>query len=247
MADEPEVKAEVIHQQMEETRSNLQAKLETLEQQVKDTVQEATEAVTDTVATVKETVKETVETVKETVEETVDSVKETFNLSRHVQEHPWPAFACATAVGFVGTRLALRLMPDRTAGAAPTAAPTYSPISAIASAPSVPSAPSAPEEKRSSWWSWLVDHYSEELDKIKGLAVATAGGILREMLTENVQPEFGQRVKEVIDGFTTKLGGQPIEGPILLPVSSPTPPPLAERRPEDYTPRTERFTGTSSR
>jgi ElaB/YqjD/DUF883 family membrane-anchored ribosome-binding protein len=244
MANEPEVKAEVIHQQMEETRSNLQAKLETLEQQVKDTVQEATEAVTDTVATVKETVKETVETVKETVEETVDSVKETFNLSRHVQEHPWPAFACATAVGFVGTRLLQRWAPDRTAAAAPTAAPTYTPISAIASAPSTPS---APEEKRGSWWSWLVDHYGDELDKIKGLAVATAGGILREMLTENVQPEFGQRVKEVIDGFTTKLGGQPIEGPILLPVSSPTPPPAAERKPEDYTPRTGRFTGTSSR
>jgi ElaB/YqjD/DUF883 family membrane-anchored ribosome-binding protein len=240
MANEPEV----IRQQMEETRHDLQAKLETLEQQVKDTVQEATEAVTDTVETVKETVKETVETVKETVEETVDSVKETFNLSRHVQEHPWPAFACATAVGFVGARLLRRWAPDRTAGAAPTAAPTYSPISAIASAPS---APSAPEEKRSSWWSWLVDHYSEELDKIKGLAVATAGGILREMLTENVQPEFGQRVKEVIDGFTTKLGGQPIEGPILLPVSSPTPPPAAERKPEDYTPRTGRFTGASSR
>jgi ElaB/YqjD/DUF883 family membrane-anchored ribosome-binding protein len=242
MANEPEVKPEVIHQQMEETRNNLQAKLETLEQQVKDTVQEATEAVSDTVATVKDTVKETVETVKETVEETVETVKETFNLSRHVQEHPWPAFACATAVGFVGTRLMLRLLPDRTAGAAQPAAPTYTPISAIASAPAAP-----PEEKRGSWWSWLVDNYREELDKVKGLAVATAGGILREMLTENVQPEFGQRVKEVIDGFTTKLGGQPIEGPILLPVSSPTPPPAAERRPEDFTPRTGRFTGTSSR
>jgi len=243
MANEPEV----IRQQMEETRSDLQDKLEILEQQVKNTVQEATEAVSDTVATVKDTVKETVETVKETVEETVENVKETFNLSKHIQEHPWPAFACAAAVGFVGTRLLARRLPDRTAGAAETAAPKYTPISAIASASPVPSAPIAAPEKRRSWWSWLVDNYREELDKVKGLAVATAGGILREMLTENIQPEFAQRVKEVIDGFTTKLGGQPIEGPILLPVSSPNPPPSTERKPEGYTPRTGRFLGTSSR
>jgi len=120
MANEPEV----IRQQMEETRSDLQTKLETLEQQVKDTVQEATEAVSDTVATVKETVKETVETVKETVEETVESVKETFNLTRQVQAHPWPAFACATLVGFVGSRLLLRW---RAQGETPAAAPTLLP------------------------------------------------------------------------------------------------------------------------
>jgi ElaB/YqjD/DUF883 family membrane-anchored ribosome-binding protein len=234
MANEPEV----IRQQMEETRSGLKDKLETLEQQVKDTVQDATDAVSDTVQTVKETVQDTVATVKETVEGTVESVKETFNLSKHVQEHPWPAFACAAAAGFVGSRLLLRLQPD---SATPSAAPTYTPLVGSAAAPI------APPAQRSSWWSWLTDHYGDELHKLKGLAVATAGGILREMLTESLQPEFAQRLKEVIDGFTTKLGGEPIQGPILQSPSSASSPPTKEWKPEDYTPRTERFLGTGSR
>jgi len=242
MANEPEV----IRQQMEETRSGLQTKLETLEQQVKDTVQDATEAVSDTVDTVRDTVKETVETVKETVHDTVESVKETFNLSRHVQEHPWPAFACAALAGFVGTRLVFRLMPDRQGSAVtPTSAP---PTSLYSSPPAATaSAFSPPPAERGSWWSWLTDHYGQELDKLKGLAVATAGGVLREMLTENLQPEFSQRLKEVIDGFTVKLGGEPIEGPILVTPSSASTPSRQERKPEDYTPRTERFLGTGSR
>jgi ElaB/YqjD/DUF883 family membrane-anchored ribosome-binding protein len=241
MDNEPEV----IRQQMEETRSGLQNKLETLEQQVKDTVQEATDAVSDTVDTVKETVKETVETVKETVQDTVDSVKETFNLSRHVQEHPWPAFACAAAAGFVSTRILLRLMPERqgwAAASAPVPPPSY-----YSNPPAATASPSSPPAERRGWWSWLADHYGQELDKLKGLAVATAGGILREMLTENLQPEFGQRLKEVIDGFTTKLGGEPIEGPILTPASAEEQSARKERKPEDYTPRTERFMGTGSR
>jgi ElaB/YqjD/DUF883 family membrane-anchored ribosome-binding protein len=106
---------EIIRQQMEDTRTALKEKLETLEHQVVDTVQGATEAVSDTV----ETVKETVETVKETVEETVENVKETFNLAKHVQEHPWPAFACATVVGFLGGRLLNRTRPQGVQGTAP--------------------------------------------------------------------------------------------------------------------------------
>jgi ElaB/YqjD/DUF883 family membrane-anchored ribosome-binding protein len=235
MANEPEV----IRQQMEETRTGLQAKLETLEQQVKDTVQGATEAVSETVETVKETVKDTVETVKETVEETVESVKDTFNLAKHVEEHPWAAFACATVCGFVGTRLVLRYLPDGDRPSPP--ALTYVPRPAVASAPTTPPVP------KRSWWSWIADHYRDELHKLQGLAVGTAGGIVREMLTEKLQPELRQHVKEVIDGFTTKLGGQLIEGPILTPAAPAPAPPVKEKKPEDYTPRTGRFQGTSLR
>jgi ElaB/YqjD/DUF883 family membrane-anchored ribosome-binding protein len=242
MANEPEV----IRQQMEETRSGLQDKLETLEQQVKNTVQDATDAVSDTVETVKDSVKETVETVKETVQDTVQSVKETFNLSRHVQEHPWPAFACAALTGFIGTRLLVRWTPRQEMAALPYSSPPPGVYSTPP--PPVASEPSSPPAKQRSWWSWLTDHYGQELDKLKGLAVATAGGILREMLTENLQPEFGERLKEVIDGFTVKLGGEPIQGRILTPAASEEPPPAKkEWKPEDYTPKTERFMGSGSR
>jgi ElaB/YqjD/DUF883 family membrane-anchored ribosome-binding protein len=229
---------EIIRQQMEDTRTALKEKLETLEHQVVDTVQGATEAVSDTVETVKETVKETVETVKETVEETVENVKETFNLTRHVQEHPWPAFACATVLGFIGGRLLNRTRPQGvqvTAPALPQVAALYRNGEQAAAAPSNQASP-----PRGDWWSWVAEHYSDELAKARGLAVATVGATVRDMLTADVSPEFADRIKEVIDGFTTKLGGKPIKGPILK--SSPTGTGATERAPEEagYAPRWER-------
>ena len=71
-----------IREQIEDTRSALTAKLETLEQGVKETVCEAKAAVTDTIENVKETVKGTVETVKDTLD-----------IRGYVQEYPWPMLA----------------------------------------------------------------------------------------------------------------------------------------------------------
>jgi len=209
---------EVIRRQMEETRSALQEKLETLEQQVKETVQETTEAVTGTVEavkatveTVKGTVQDTVETVKDTVEETVQTVKETLDLQRMVNAHPWPMFAGAAAVGFVGGRL-LSSLP---AGRAPAAPGTKSPSANFGGIHAGASALQTPAPPRRSWWSFLTDHYSEELDKLKGLAIATVGNVVREMVTENVPPQMATQTREVIDGIVTKLGARPIDEPIF--------------------------------
>jgi len=121
---------EVIHKQMEETRSGLTDKLAALESQVGDTVQAATnavetttEAVSGTVESVKETVEsvtekvhetvtgvtdsvqQAVEGVKESFEETVKSVTESFNLKLQCERHPWMVFGGAVAVGYVGSIL----------------------------------------------------------------------------------------------------------------------------------------------
>jgi hypothetical protein len=118
---------EVIHKQMEETRSDLTDKLAALESQVGGTVQAATnaveittEAVTGTVETVKETVEsvteklhdtvtdvtdsvqQCVEGAREAVEETVKSVTEAFNLSLQCERHPWAVFGGSVGVGFLG-------------------------------------------------------------------------------------------------------------------------------------------------
>jgi ElaB/YqjD/DUF883 family membrane-anchored ribosome-binding protein len=202
---------EVIRQQMDLTRADLQEKLETLEQQVKETVQETTEAVTGTVAavketvdTVKETVQETVEAVKETVDETVVGVKEALNLNRMVQEHPWPMVAGATVVGFVGGRL-LASLPAKVVGPPSALAAALPPLSGTVS-PSMP---------RRNWWSFVTDHYSEELDKLKGLAIAAVGNLVREALAENLPPQFASGARETIDGLVTKLGAKPIEQPLF--------------------------------
>jgi hypothetical protein len=204
--------SEVMREHMEETRTSLQDKLETLEQQVKDTVQETTDAVTGTV----EAVKETVESVKDTVQETVQSVKDTLNVSHMVNEHPWPMFAGAVGLGFVGARLLGSITPPRRAPSVEPARPTARPelmtlrngSSDYSGAPQTP----APVP---TWWSFLSDHYSEELDKLKGLAIATVGNVVREMLTENAAPEIAARAREMIDGIVTKLGGKPLVEPIF--------------------------------
>jgi len=202
---------EVIRQQMQQTRADLQDKLQTLEQQVKETVQETTEAVTgtveavkETVETVKETVQETVSTVKETVDETVESVKETLNLKRMVEEHPWPMLAGAAAVGFVSGRL-LASLPVRSVSA-PVA------MTAMSAPPYSSSPPVAP---RRSWWNFITDHYSEELDKLKGLAIAAVGNVVREALAENLPPQLASGARETIDGLVIKLGATPIQEPLF--------------------------------
>lgn len=107
MVNEPEV----IKQQMEETRSSLADKLETLEQHVLGTVHDTTSAVSNTAEMVTDAVEGTVESVKETVEnvkesfmETVESVKETvrdtFDLRLQAERHPWGVVGGSVAVGF---------------------------------------------------------------------------------------------------------------------------------------------------
>lgn len=202
--------AEVIRYQMDQTRTGLQEKLETLEQQVKNTVQETTEAVTGTVEAVKETVEavkdtvqETVEAVKETVDETVESVKQTLNLNRMVQEHPWPMVAGAAAAGFVGGKL-LSSLPSK----------AVSPAGMTAAAPPAYASASPPAPRRS-WWSFITDHYSKELEQLKGLAIAAVGNVVREALAENLPPQFAGQTRETIDSLVTKLGAKPIEEPLF--------------------------------
>jgi len=136
---------------MEETRTSLQAKLETLEQQVVNKVQDSVTAVTETVESVKAAVQDTVDTVKDTVQDTVDTVKDTvqgtvdtvrgtvqdtvdtvkssLDISEHVQRHPWAMLLGSAAVGYVGTCLLERSWsaPSRTAlppGPVPTGEPS---------------------------------------------------------------------------------------------------------------------------
>ena len=148
--------AEVIRRQMEGTRAALQDKLETLEQQVKETVDSATEAVT---------------TVKESVRETVDTVKETFDLRRQVERHPWTMLCGAAAVGFLGGRLL-----EGIGAVSPSAPGNPAPPNSDRFAAPVFLGETAPRRARAhSWWDALTEEYSDELNKVKGLALATLG------------------------------------------------------------------------
>jgi len=247
--------SEVIHQQMEETRTALQDKLETLEQQVKNTVQDATEAVSDTVATVKDAVQDTVDSVKGTVHETVESVKDTFDIAGHVQTHPWPMFLGATALGFVAGRMLNRVVastPAAAMAAVPSPVQEYRPNgiptgNGFANGGYTQQEVAQPQQPKQSWWSWLADHYGEEISKVKGLAVGTIGGIIREMVTSSVAPALAGQIKEVVDGTTVKLGGQVVEGPILSTTEPKSDSPSSEGPDSSFAANAGRSTGTSWR
>jgi len=229
---------EDIRHQMEETRESLHEKLETLEQQVKETVQGAADTVStvkdtveavretmhETACTMKETVHDTVDSVKESVAETVESVKESLNLRHQVEEHPWAMLAGAVAVGFVGAKLLLHMTGPPAAMTAAMSAPTP-PVS-----PDRPERPSVshhnghgPKKKAAAvaakqepgWWSLINEQFGGELNKLKGLAIGAAGNVIREVLTSSAPPPMVDRIKEVVDGMTEKLGGQRLEGSIL--------------------------------
>lgn len=215
MADE---QPEVIRQQMEETRTALSEKLETLQNHVVGTVQDATSAVAETVTNVKDAVQETVDTVKGTVRDTVEGVKDTFDFSRQVDRNPWLMVGGSLAVGFLFGRL---LGGRQAAPSGGLHEPAYSPMRPLqpqserfAAEPTRVNH-SVAEAPAPGWLSSLSDTFGSEIDKLKGLAIGTGLGVVREMITRNVPDELSDRLTEVVDDITRKLGGQPIKAPLL--------------------------------
>ena len=237
MDDEPEV----IRQQMKTTRSDLTQKIEALENQVVGTVQSTTQAVTDTVASVKEAVQKTVSSVKDTVSgtvsavkdtvgETVESVKEALDLRGYVRKYPWASFGTAVAAGYVGGLLlggGRRAEGDRITEMRSRGEPAVSYGRGGYDRFARASRRDLEEEARSSsftaspahatptWMSQLASKFEPELNKLKGLALGTVFGLVRNWVAESSPPEVGSRISQVIDDFTRKLGGEPVHGPLL--------------------------------
>lgn len=99
---------EAIREKMEETKNHMANKLEILEQkvtgnveEVSDAVSETVQAVKDTVESVKEQVEGTAEAVKDVVQEGVQSVRHWFDITSHVQTHPWVVMGCSVGAGFL--------------------------------------------------------------------------------------------------------------------------------------------------
>jgi len=225
---------DVIKEQMAETRVSLTDKIEKLEETLKEnvetalhtatgTVEDVSEKVEETVETVKEAVEGSVEAVKEKVHETVETVKEAFNLRRHVQRHPWAMLGGAIAVGFLGERLlggAQRWRERRRERRDEHLFPR--PGTTAAQAPMPTSAPARtteperePEEQQSSWLGRFGETFGDELSKLKGLALGATLGAVRDMLTASVPEQLKPQLSDVMNNFTSKLGGRVFEGPLL--------------------------------
>lgn len=196
-----EDQTQVIKDRMDQTRTSLGEKLEALSSQVVSTVQDTTQAVTDTVETVKDAVQDTVGTVTDTVQQTVESVKETFNLSGAVEKRPWLMVGGAVATGFVAGWL---LGPRSSGGYA-------------ANGHAEPPRPEAPEPARAASADRGRDDESGWFGSIaaqlKSLAVGATTGLLGRMVVSAVPDNLREHVSDVVDQFTTALGGRPLHDP----------------------------------
>jgi len=229
MDDDPEV----IRHQMEETRSSLSDKIERLEQTVTDKVQATTTAVTDTVTSVKEAVQDTVDSVKGTVTGTVDSVrdtvsntvetvKETFDVRRYFREYPWAAFGASVGVGFLGGGVVgsgSRARGDRITNlrsrgqsfAGPSSTSSYTGGDGRRAA----SFTASPAHAEPGWTGEIASRFGDEINKLKGVALGAAFGLIRDWIGRSAPGEVSGRIAEVIDEVTRKFGGEPIRGNLL--------------------------------
>lgn len=246
--------AEVIQQDLDETRSALADKLNLLEEkisgtvtQVTDTVAEVTETASETVEAVKETVQGTVETVKETVEGTVETVKETFDFQSHVQNHPWLVVGGAVLAGFVAGKLiggsrredrweSWSNHPGLTGHTWDDRGSAFARQMSRAAEPSygapqggygAQAADYSGQQDQSSgagslfggnWGNWLgglTQQVQPEIDALKGLALGAVFGLVRDMVANGLPESLKGEVSNTINGLAERLGGKPIEGPVL--------------------------------
>ncbi len=220
MADQ----SEMIREQMQDTRKDLADKLEKLEEKITgtvETVSSTAEAVTETVETVKDSVQDTVQAVTEGVGNTVETVKEgvrsLFDIRSHVHNHPWLMMGGSVLVGFLGGRL---LSPRATREARPAGAPTYAPAYHPAAFASTEergrqAEGQGREVEEEGWLSKLGEQFGDQLGRLKGLALGTTLGVVRDMVSQWVPDSLRRDVTEIVNGFTSNLGGQVIQRPIL--------------------------------
>jgi ElaB/YqjD/DUF883 family membrane-anchored ribosome-binding protein len=207
---------DLIRNEMKETRTALTEKLESLEQKVVDRVTDATSAVTDTVDAIKDSVKDTVTNVTETVEDTVAAVKETvhdsaaavkhwLDIPAHVQDHPWVAVGGSMALGFFLGNL-LRRTPALKSPSFPGSPPRERRSRNGSLSESRTTASETPATDQMAG----ADGLSAGLTKLKSLALGTLFGTARDLVLSAVPKQVGQHLKEIFDGVTQKMGGEPI-------------------------------------
>jgi ElaB/YqjD/DUF883 family membrane-anchored ribosome-binding protein len=208
---------EVTHADLDETRASLSEKLETLEQHVVDSVQGATAAVSDTV-----------ESVKDAVRDTVATVRETLDIPLQVKRRPWGMVGGSIALGFLGGCLLRRRGSDRPSASRSQPAFPDSPrltqhrkeifnghrsLEEASAKKPIQEVSQGPREP--GWLGGVNNQFEAEITKLKGLAIGTVLGIVRDLITQSGPEQMKAELANVMDNITVKLGGEPIRGPVL--------------------------------
>jgi len=196
---------ELIERRMQQTRASLTEKLETLEQKVVGTVEEAATVASDTVASIKDTVN----AVNSSVKEGVETVKDWCDVKAHVQQHPWLVVGGCVATGYC-----LGVFLEKNGSAQVESPRIIVPLPAasthgngrgngVQAAPKREMAAVSPRAPETNKW-------APEIAKLKSIALGVLFGTAREMIKASVPEHLGEQITEVIDSATTKAGGRPL-------------------------------------
>lgn len=208
---------EAILRDMQDTRASMSEKLEALENQVADKVQpvaDAVERVTEAAACIAEDVKETVQEVTNKVEETVTAVSSALDLRAQFARRPWLAVGVAATTGcllatILGRRQ--RSAPETSADSSPPRTKHGKHGGNGWHRKETQSMP-APKTDTDS----MEGLFTEELRRLKGLALASLMNVIREMAKQGLPGILGSRIADEVDTLTIRLGAEPIEGSVLV-------------------------------
>jgi len=205
---------------------------------VTGTVEAVRDTIKDAVDGVKDSVQDTVDTVKGAVTGTVDTMKHALDFREQYEAHPWLFFGASVAAGYAGGLL-LHGAEDRKLRAWMAAAMANAPwshrgpgadfraaytaentlSSMAASAPSGAAEANgrtgAQGKEEHSWLTGLGDMFGGEVQQLKGLAIGALLGVAKNMIRANFGGGVSGQLTNLVDSFTTKLGGKPVEGPIF--------------------------------
>jgi ElaB/YqjD/DUF883 family membrane-anchored ribosome-binding protein len=197
---------------MGQTRSALTEKLQTLETKVLGTLDSAADNVGQTVHEVGSTMRETAETVRVAMRETASSVRDAFDVSRHVENHPWLMLGGSVIAGYVGGVLLDNLEQGRMPSLPAPPAPPLRAEQLLPEGSEVRERLGAAPPARRRGFGFLrelADAFAPELEKLKAAAVGMALSVLRDKINESVPAQMHENINEMMDRITVKLGGEP--------------------------------------
>ena len=206
---------EAILRDMKETRASMSEKLEALENQVADKVQpvaDAVERVSEAAAHIVEDVKDTVHEVTGKVEETVKAVSSAFDLREQFARRPWLALGVAATTGCV----LATLLGRRSRSAPETSTDSVSRSKHGKNGSNGWHRSEAKVKPAQNKETDLPEGlFTEELRKLKGLAIGSLMNVLRELAKKGLPDLIGSRIADEIDTLTSRLGAEPIPGSVL--------------------------------
>jgi ElaB/YqjD/DUF883 family membrane-anchored ribosome-binding protein len=226
---------EVMRQQMRATRQALSEKVQALEDHVvgtakdavttvRNTIDTATASAQEIVANARETVHETVTAVNKTIHEAAAAVGRVMDVKGQVQQRPWTMLGLSVAAGYFAAvllrkskRTAITVTLPQANGDTTHKAQSFARHNG-GLAPTefartqMPAANAPPVQ---SFAGGLTDTLAGEIAKLKGIGIGVAIGMIRDLAIRASPESIADRITDLMDSMTIKMGGEPVVGPVV--------------------------------